>query len=363
MKNNLTIDLRMVNYSGIGTYLRNLIPLVINQLPEVRINILGCKEDLSEYESLNNRRLELIEFSPKLYSLKEQFGYLKTVPKYTDVFWTPHYNAPIASPGKLLVTIHDLIPLIFKDYQKGIINKLFIHKYFNYICKKASAIIAVSDFTKNEILRILNVNSSKITVIKNGINPKWFAIKPTKNPHSNPYFLFVGNVKPHKNLNYLTRAFTKLAEMIPHDLVIVGKRDGFINSETFAFHEYIEKRGRIHFTGWVNEEELEQYYLHSEALIIPSLYEGFGLPLLEGMACGTPVIAADIPPFKEIGAGAFISFNPQAEDDLIVKIIEFLENPKIKDDLKSKGISCAKSYSWEKTATETAGVINQLLKK
>lgn len=357
---NIKIDTRMLKASGIGTYLINLIPKIINTYPKTSFHLIGKKNEILNYNWANKNNVMVENCEVPIYSISEQFLLAKSA--NTDLLWVPHYNIPIFYSGKLLVTVHDAFHLAMLEYVEGIHKRLYAKALFTAIKYKANKIICVSKFSAKELVRLTGVNPDKITVIHNGVNKEWFEIKKEKRPHNKPYLLYVGNVKPHKNLVRLLEAFELLANKIPHDLIIVGKKEGFITGDTIIEKKAISLKQRVHFTGYVDNKLLHQYFVHAETLVFPSLYEGFGLPPLEAMACGCPVIVSNAASLPEVCGDAAIYCDPYSVEDIANKIEQLLADKNLQQEMRLKGIERAKQFSWEKAAKKTCEVIEELIK-
>ncbi len=356
----LKIDLRMLRFSGIGTYLVNLIPEIIKTNPDIHFYLVGKKDEIRCYDWANNDNVTVENCQVPIYSISEQFLLARKKPTDTDLFWVSHYNIPLLYSGKLLVTVHDVFHIAMPEYREGIHQRLYAKTLFTAVKYKADKIICVSEFTAGELVRLTGVNPAKITVIHNGVNREWFEIE--KCPHNKPYLLYVGNVKPYKNLVRLVEAFELLANKIPHDLMIVGKKEGFITNDRVVEKRAASLKQRVYFTGCVDDELLHQYFVHADALVFPSLYEGFGLPPLEAMACGCPVIVSNAASIPEVCGDAAIYCNPYSVEDIADKIEQLLADKSLQEEMRLKGIERAKAFSWDKTVQQTCAVIETLIK-
>lgn len=354
---NMTLDFRMHKSSGIGTYLTNMLSYIGNY-PFDKINLLIDKK--TEKKIYCRENFNYIDFSSKIYSVSEQIQFRKKIPPDTDIFWSPHYNVPLLYRGKLIVTVHDVFHLAMPEYVEGIHKKKYAKLMFYAVLKKASAIICVSEFTANEFKKYVG-NNDKINIVHNGVNKTWFNVKKKKHPHRKPYLLYVGNVKPHKNLITLIKAFNLIANEITHDILIVGKKEGFITCDRSVFCEAKKLGGRVCFTGYVDDDLLKQYFVYADALIFPSLYEGFGLPPLEAMACGCPVIVSNRASLPEVCGDAALYCDPTSPEDIAAKIKLLLEDNALRETLRKKGLARARMFSWEKCARETWAVIEKVL--
>lgn len=355
----ITIDLRMLYASGIGTYLQNLIPRLIEAKTGWTFCLIGKKNDLEKQVWSQQKNVNLIDDDSPIYSIQEQINLYQKIPKSTALFWSPHYNIPILYRKKLLVTIHDLFHRAKPEYLDSLAKKFYAKFMFKRVSQQANAILCVSNFTYHELLRFYP--KSTATVIHNGIDDSWFEIKKSEPVHHKPYFIALGNVKPHKNLSTLLDAFRMLAHKIPHDLIIVGKREGFLTPDLNITQQAQSLGDRIHFTGYTEEKLLKQYVKQADALIFPSFYEGFGLPPLEAMACACPTIVSHATSLPEVCGDASLYFNPHSSEDLVEKIESLLTQPELRKTLIEKGLSRAKTFNWNKTANRILEVMQDIL--
>ncbi len=357
----ITIDARWLNFSGIGTYLRNILPGVIANFPKKMFCLLGEKSVLATLDGAERSNVCIIEAKAPMYSLSEQLEIIRRIPKKTNLFWATHYNIPLFYQGRMLVTIYDLFHIAMPDLVGGLHKRWYAKTMFNRVRRKASAIITISHFSKKELIRFTGRETQEIYPIHLGVENSWFNIEESKNPHKNPYLLYVGNVKPHKNLKLLLKAFLSICNKIPHDLVIVGKKEGFITGDKIVTEESARLKGRVHFTGYVNNDILQQYFAHADALVLPSFYEGFGLPPIEAMAAGCPVAVSNTASLPEVCGEAAIYFDPYSFEDIANKILQIVTDTSLKNALIKKGKEHSRQFKWEKCVNETCRVINKLI--
>lgn len=297
-------------------------------------------------------------------SIGEQFEIPDLIPEDTDLLWLPHLNIPIRYRGsaKLLVTLHDLEMrhLKLREPRKFPVY-LYSRLVFPLIRRRADAIVCDSRFTYDEWLHFYK-RTRDVHVIPLGVESAFFDARPGAADHltPNPYLLYVGNVKPHKNLRRLIEAFLKIKDRIPHDLVIAGKLAG-LRSGDRSIPGLVEAGGeRIRLTGRVSQPELEALYAGADLFVFPSLYEGFGLPPLEAMAAGTAVAASDISVVREACADAAAYFNPRDPAD-IARAIEAALADDARTELVRKGRERAQARNWDRPIAETLRVIRATL--
>jgi glycosyltransferase involved in cell wall biosynthesis len=361
--NNIFIDSRMIDSSGIGTYLRNVIPSILSQNDTYHYMLLGDIIRLNQIFSELTNNLELKELRSAIYTISEQLELKRILSDKCTLFWSPHYNIPLSIKGKLIVTVHDVFHLALPQLVGGMHKRYYAKIMFNIVRRKANAILCDSYFTKHELERLTSKGSpgQLIETVYLGIDKIWFSVRKEASPHPRPYLLFVGNVKPHKNLGRLLEAFSRITGLISQDLVIVGKKEGFITKDRVIEVKSRQLNDRVFFTGYVSDFDLRQFYAHADALVLPSLYEGFGLPPLEAMACGTPAIVSKVASLPEVCSDAALYFNPYDPDDISQKIIDLLSNQGLRANLTQKGYDQARKYTWEKCAKETCSVIEKVL--
>lgn len=356
----IAIDVRMMRSSGIGTYIRNLVPRILDSRPETQFYLLGRPSEMKEWHGFNKPNARLIHVKSPIFTVREQLEMAVKIPGDTNLFWSPNYNIPVFYRGKLMVTVHDVFHLAMGTIIRGWHRRLYAKAMFRLLTRRTDQILCVSEFTKRELERWAGGNPDRMEVIPNGLEDSWFAAPPPGRPHPKPYLLFVGNVKPHKNLGRLLKVFDAIKNRIPHDLVLVGQTEGFITGDAEALREAEKFGDRVHVAGLVDEGKLRQYYASAEMLVFPSWYEGFGFPPLEAMACGCPVAASHIASIPEVCADAVSYFDPLRMEDMAEKILEVIRDRGLRETLRQKGLRRAKEFSWEKTALETGRCIERV---
>ncbi|MFA4845035.1 MAG: glycosyltransferase family 1 protein, partial [Patescibacteria group bacterium] len=279
---------------------------------------------------------------------------------HLDLVHFPHWNVPLFLRTPFVVTIHDLILLEEPRSARATTRHPFIYaiKYAAYkvILKhaltKSSAIIAVSQYTKSSILKFFpKIPASKIHVIYEGLTT--FPPSPTNPPHPpNPFLLYVGNAYPHKNLETLLNAFSLFRESHPGvHLVLAGRGD--------VFYERLQKEvARLNLTDCVRfvlnptDQDLAELYRVASLYVFPSRCEGFGLPPLEAMSFGVPVVVSRTSSLPEILGDAAVYFDPKNPDEIAQTLGDVFDNPSLQETLRKKGLEQIKRYSWKKMAEE-----------
>jgi len=269
-----------------------------------------------------------------------------------------------------IITVHDLIRYLdLKGYGPFIHYPNFRDRfYFNLDykgIKKAKRIIAVSLATKNDLIHYLGIPDERISIVYHGIDHKLF--RPVSHRiHNDPYVLFVGSEHPRKNFAGLLKAFSKLkGEPTFKDLKLVkvgraGGQEADYRGQTLEVVKALGLVNKVIFTDVVPEADLPAYYSGAEVFVLPSLYEGFGVPPLEAMACGCPVVTSNASSLPEVVGEAGIMVNPYDTDSLAQAMRRVLTDDKLRDNMVRKGLEQAKRFSWEKTANETLEVYNKV---
>lgn len=358
----LTIDLRMYRMSGIGRYLRNLIPLVLPLIDANHIRVIGDASDLQTADWSKDPRVELYASDAGIYGLMEQALVLTGAFRGAALLWVPHYSVPLFYPGRLVVTIHDVCHLALPESLNSNIKRMYARLLFSNAARRADAILCDSEFTSLEVQRFLRVRASKVHVAHLGLDATWDArATPHVEPNAVPYFLFVGNLKPNKNLSTLVKAFRLVMGAIPHRLIIVGKAENMKFVDQSAVGEAGELDSRVHLAGEISDQRLVEYYRGAEALVFPSLYEGFGLPPLEAMSLGCPVLCSNASSLPEIAGDAALYFDPRDTSDLAAKLLRITQAPELRSHLVQRGLDRVGMFSYKTCARQTADVLNSIL--
>ena len=363
----IAIDARMINHSGIGTYMKNLINALLG---DYHLILLGDPSEIKKHIKLGE--IEIINFQSPIYSVSEQMMYPFKIPD-CDLFLSTHYNIPLfpIKAKKKIVIIYDANHLAFYN-QLSMAQKLYTKLMMNGAVKMSDTIITISEFSKSEILKYLSVDPVKIKVLPFGIDPEMINLELNKEISPTisipgKFLLFVGNVKPHKNLINLLRAFEILLQSgKDYKLVIVGKKEGFITGDKEVF-EFIEDNKLLNehiiFTGQIENRELYNYYRKASVFIFPSLYEGFGIPPLEAMICGCPVIASDLTAIPEICGDAVLYIKALDPVDIAEKINILIDDKSLRDELVKKGNLQVSKFPLIKFSHNLKEVIKEVINK
>jgi glycosyltransferase involved in cell wall biosynthesis len=285
---------------------------------------------------------------------------------------SPHYNAPLLHRGNLVVTIHDLIHVTDPRFKRTLAARFYAWPMFHLVARRADRIIANSEFTKQQIVEHLAVPPAKVSVAYLGVGSH-FCPQDRKQAFvrvspllglKRPYVLFVGNLKPNKNVKTLIRAFSQMCAHrdFGHQLVILGD-DRKWKAGLISECEKLGISDRARFVAHVPYEDLPWIYGAAEMLVMPSLIEGFGLPVLEAMACGTPVVCSRAASLPEVAGDAAEYFEPTRVDDLANALERVLGSRELQETLRRKGRERVGLFSWEECARRHYEAYRQVLQE
>jgi glycosyltransferase involved in cell wall biosynthesis len=283
-----------------------------------------------------------------------------------ELFHATEHLLPHFRRTPTVLTVHDLI---FERLPQS-------HRFRNYVylktamplfCRRATAIIAISEATKADLMALYGIAAERITVIPEAAAPHFRPVAPERADrararyHLPPrYILAVGTIEPRKNLTRLAQACGPLfQEGLADALVIVGAR-GWLEGEFYRYLEGCPWRERIIFPGYVADEDLPALYSAAAITAQASLYEGFGLPVLEAMACGSPVCASAASSLPEVGGDAALYFDPLLTEQMTDALRRVLRDPSLAQEMREKGLAQAARYSWEQTARQTLALYDRV---
>ena len=282
-----------------------------------------------------------------------------------DFVVEPSHFGPFNLPNtiKRVTVIHDLTPLLFPRmhlWHSQILQRLFLPS----IVKKADLIISNSKYTTSDISKHFPFSQNKITEVIPGresfFKPQKDIAVLSKYKVRSPYLLFLGTIEPRKNIVLLVQAFEKLKkEGFSHQLVIVGKKGWSYEPILKAIKNSLFARD-IHLPGYIDRKDLPIIYSMAEQFVYPSTYEGFGLPVLEAMSCGTPVITTNISSLPEVGGDAAIYFENNNADDLFEKMKLLATKPNLRIELSEKGIKQSEKFDWKESVQSFLNRLEQL---
>ena len=364
IRHRVGLDIRMLQNSGIGTYLRGLL---------WGMEALGVNKDLALFGPKPAGTHPGDVFSAPIYSIREQLQYPARV-RQCRLWHAPHYNVPLwKGKAKLVVTIHDIIHWIFRKQFLSPLQTAYAGFMLRKAVMFADQIIAVSHHTQKDLIEYFHAPEHKITVIHQGVDIACRELAPgelapafekvrLKYKIPQDFFLYVGLIKPHKNVLMLTRLFRRLKEerKVRASLVLIGRKD---KAYPFGYEALasLSSTNDIIYLPSIEPQELKIFYNQALALVHPSLYEGFGLTLLEAMGSGTPVLTTNSSSIPEVVDDAALRVDATDEIEMRNALIRLDQDALLRESLRVKGLERVKYFSWKETARKTAVVYEKAL--
>jgi glycosyltransferase involved in cell wall biosynthesis len=358
----VAIDTRKLHDFGIGTYIRNLLRHLARIDRENEYVLLCHEPDMGVADQLGPNFRTVLEPSPN-YSLREQVHIPWVLMREKPaVFHAPHYVLPTAVRCRSVVTIHDCIHLMFPQYLPNRAAYAYARAAMWSAAQSSDRILTVSEASKRDILHFFNVPPEKIAVVYNAIDER-FWIEPDADHISrvreryqldHGFVLYAGTIKPHKNLVRLIEAFAELRQSPFEELklLIIGDEISKLPALRRAVHTH-KLHKHVRFLGFLPDETLAVLYRLAAVFVFPSLYEGFGLPPLEAMASGTPVVTSNVSSLPEITGDAALLVDPYDVDSIVNGMRRVLADPALAAEMRTKGLVRARDFSWERSVART----------
>ena len=362
------IDARKLHDFGIGTYIRNLLRQLARLDRTTEFVVLCRPEDREGLASLGEN-FRAVSESAGNYSVAEQVRVpLALRRERVTLFHAPHYVLPPLVRCKSVVTIHDCIHLMFPQYLPSRAALAYARTAIALAARRATRIITVSESSKRDIVRLVEVRPEKIDVIYNAYDER-FGVEPREEDVvrvrerfqlNDEFVLYAGNVKPHKNLERLIQAFDLVRQRGLHHLklVIIGDEVSRYASLRRAVHRH-QLHKYVRFLGYLPEETLAVMYRLAGVFVFPSLYEGFGLPPLEAMASGTPVVTSNVSSLPEVAGDAALLVDPYDPGAIADGIYRVLSDEGVRRDMRRRGLERARQFSWETSVRRIRDIYNE----
>jgi glycosyltransferase involved in cell wall biosynthesis len=366
----IAIDARKLRDYGIGTYIRNLLRH-LSRIDSRTEYVLFCRgADCAAVEGLGEN-FRTVPEPARPYSVSEQLRIPMDLRREgIDLFHAPHYVLPPLTPCKSVVTIHDCIHLRFPQYLPNRLAYAYARSSLWFATHRSDRVLTVSEASKRDILRYFHVPEGKIDVIYNAIDER-FGEPPAPEEIERvrdryqlnaPYVLYAGNIKPHKNLERLIEAFHMLrrGDLEHVKMLIIGDEISKYATLRRAVHRY-KLHKHVRFFGFVPDKTLAVFYRLARAFVFPSLYEGFGLPPLEAMASGTPVITSNISSLPEVVGNAALLIDPYDASAIADAMRRVLLDSDLREELRQRGLRRVAEFSWERSVRRVREIYEEVL--
>jgi glycosyltransferase involved in cell wall biosynthesis len=369
----IAIDVRKYRDFGIGTYIRNLVHGLALIDRDTEYVLLCRPQDRAAIGVPGANFRTVVEPAPP-YSISEQIRIPMALRReHADLFHSPHYVLPPLIHCRSVVTIHDCIHLMFPEYLPGRLAHAYARAQLWAAAQRSDRILTVSETSKLDILRRFRVPADKIAVVYNAIDER-LALPPgeadfervrVRYQLKDPFALYVGNIKPHKNLERLIDAFHELRRDAAFDslkLVIIGDEISKYQGLRRAVHRH-KLHKHVRFFGFVPYDTLSVLYRLARVFVFPSLYEGFGLPPLEAMYFGTPVVTSNVSSLPEVVGDAAILVDPYSPASIADGMRRALMDEELREWLRVRGMARAREFSWEQSVGRTREVYGEVMEQ
>ncbi|WP_373479590.1 glycosyltransferase family 4 protein [Geminocystis sp.] len=364
MEQELLINLSMLveKPTGITNYIHNILPY----FSRVKYHsLLAQKYNQNNYQNPyfiseklspdNGSQGHFLRLKWTQFELSKIYHNLKV-----GLLFSPVPEMPLFTETKAVIMVHDLIPIRYPK-KKSPLNPYFRY-YIPQVCRQAQHIICNSQATADDIINYFGISASKITPIYLGYNRENFrVIDGLNNQTKNPYFLYIGRHDPHKNVTRIISAFANFKEFKNYELWLAGPSDIRYTPLLTQIAEELGITSQVKFLDYVSRDDLPVIINQAQALIFPTLWEGFGFPVLEAMACGTPVITSNISSLPEVAGEAALLVNPEDINSITEGMNLMAKDEKMREELRELGLKRAMNFSWAKTGKETVKVIKNYL--
>ncbi len=354
----VAIDARLTYYqpAGIGNYVLSLARELAKLLPD-NLRILISRQDRLTPGTIPGAHFQRL-WTPPHHRFEQLALAVEIVGLDCDVYHAPDFIPPFLSPMPTVITIHDCAFLRMPELLTASSKRFY--GQIGAAARRASRIVAVSHCTKQDLITLVSADARKIDVVYEAPDERFSRLDPVVSQGvcqsvgvERPFALFVGTREPRKNLKRLLQAYALAANVMEvPDLAIVGQR-GWLDDDLAQIAVNLGIEGRVRWLGRLPDETLVHLYNCTVVLLFPSLYEGFGLPMVEAMACGAPVVAGELGALPEISGGAAVLVDPFSVQSIADGFKNVLRSASLREDLRGRGLERVRSFSWKLAALET----------
>jgi glycosyltransferase involved in cell wall biosynthesis len=353
--------------AGITWYIYNLLRHLPEADPEIRFTAFLSERRFSATPGLQVQLSRLPTHRPLVRILWEQgFQPWALSPSEIQLLHGPAFVGPLLGSVPFVVTVHDLSFLLYPaGFRKP--NRLYLTAFTRWSVQRARRVIAVSDSTKRDVVRLYGISPDNVDVVHNGVDPCFQPLPASettafraKQGLPERFLLFVGTLEPRKNVIRLIESYAQLPAHRPPLILVGGK--GWLYDQIFARVKSLGLDDNVRFAGFVPPEDLPKWYNAATLFVYPSLYEGFGLPPLEAMACGTPVVTSTASSLPEVVGQAALLVDPADTEALTDAMNRVLGDQVLQERMRAKGLLQAQGFSWQETARRTADSYRRALR-
>ena len=365
----IAIDVRKLHDYGIGTYVRNLV-YWLSKLDDANRYVLLCRRDDADFVRSLGPRFEPLPQQAGNYTVRELLSVPLALERVgVDLFNAPHYVVSPFTRCPFVVTIHDCIHLRFPQYLPNRMAHTYARSMMRSSARRSRRVLTVSQASRQDIVHYLHVDPGKVEVIYNALDER-LTTPPTdvelarvrdRYQLDAPFILYTGNIKPHKNVDRLIEAYAILRRqgVTEAKLLIIGDEVSKYPNLRRLVHRH-QLHPHVRFFGFVSDEMLGILYRLATVFVFPSLYEGFGLPPLEAMAAGTPVIASNVSSLPEVVGDAALLIDPRDAQAIADAMARVIREPDLRADLIARGHERVHAFSWERSVARVRDVYEEV---
>jgi glycosyltransferase involved in cell wall biosynthesis len=358
--------------AGMDHYLHQVLLTMKRQAPEHRYVLIDHRRYPIPFKEQFEQIILDLPRSPARVSRWNLQVVPRVLPQF-DLVFSPGLYGPVRIPKGVasVMVVHDLTRFLFPDFFSfNVMQKVLDRFAYPAMLRRYDHLLTVSKTTRQDLMALFKVPKEKITVAYHGVEETFQPVNPQEAEQSlgqsynirKPFILSLGTLEPRKNILTLVKAFAGLKDQIPHDLVLVGQK-GWKWEPIFKEMERPDLKGRVHWVGYVSDQERVFFYNAADFLAYPSWYEGFGMPLLEAMQCGCPVITSRVSSMPEVVGDAGLLIDPHRVEDVQGAMLRLVQEPGLREKLRVAGFEQAKKFSWETSAKITLGVFEKVTQK
>ncbi len=358
--------------AGMDHYLHQVLPEMQRLAPEHRYVLIDHRPQPTPFKSRFEQLILKLPVPPARVTRWNLLRIPKVLSQF-DLVFSPGLYGPVFIPERVasVMVVHDLTRYLFpRFFAFNLMHRFWDRLAYPRMLRRYDHVLAVSQTTRRDLMTLFHLPEEKITVAYHGADPEFRPLNPKEVQDflahryqiTRPYILFLGTLEPRKNLPALIQAFSRVADGISHDLLLVGQK-GWKWEPIFRAIEQSKHRDRIRWMGYVPDEDRVFFYNGASMLVYPSWYEGFGMPLLEAMQCGCPILTSQVSAMPEVVGSAAWLIDPADGEALGEAIRRVAQEPELAEQMRTAGLEQSRKFSWERSARITLEVFEKVLEK